>query len=80
MEAGKHQTVVPIDKVIGRELEIIGSHGMQAHRYREMFEMIGDGLLDPKRLIGKTITLDDAPDVLVSMNKHQGLGVTVIEV
>jgi D-arabinose 1-dehydrogenase-like Zn-dependent alcohol dehydrogenase len=36
MEAGNHHAVVPVDKVIGRELEILGSHGMQAHRYPEM--------------------------------------------
>jgi alcohol dehydrogenase len=31
---------VPMDKVMANELEIIGSHGMQAFRYTEMFEMI----------------------------------------
>ena len=32
MESGKHSPAVPIDKIIARELELIGSHGMQAHR------------------------------------------------
>ena len=45
METGKHSPSVPIDKIIGRELEIIGSHGMQAHRYPEMLELIGLGRL-----------------------------------
>jgi len=79
MEAGMHKAAIPIDKVIGRELEIIGSHGMQAYRYPEMLGMISDGRLEPKRLIGRTIALEDAPDVLVRMNEHHGLGVTVIE-
>ncbi|MGH9820339.1 MAG: zinc-dependent alcohol dehydrogenase family protein, partial [Pyrinomonadaceae bacterium] len=39
METGQHETAIPIDKVIARELEIIGSHGMQAHRYSEMLDM-----------------------------------------
>src|SRR5829696_6083704 len=30
MEAGSHSTPIPMNLVIGRELEIIGSHGMQA--------------------------------------------------
>ena len=79
MEAGMHRAAIPIDKVIGRELEIFGSHGMQAHRYPEMLEMISDGRLDPKGLIGMTIALEDAPEVLVQMNEHQGLGLSVIE-
>ena len=80
MEAGHHQTPVPINKIMGRELEIIGSHGMQAHRYPEMLALISEGRLDPKRLIGRTIALDEAPDFLVRMNEYQGHGVTVIEI
>ena len=40
MESEHHKTVVPMDLVIGRELEIIGSHGMQAYKYQGMIEMI----------------------------------------
>lgn len=79
MESGQHRTPVPIDKIIGRELEIIGSHGMQAYRYPEMLKLITEGRLHPKRLIGRTIPLDDAPDTLARMNKYREHGVTVIE-
>lgn len=79
MEAGQHQVAIPMDKVIGRELEILGSHGMQAHKYPEMFEMIADGRLDPGKLIGKTVSLDEAVDELVNMNSFTGTGVTVID-
>ncbi len=79
MESGKHSPPIPIDKVIGRELEIIGSHGMQAHRYPEMLEMIRQGRLEPQRLIGKKISLDESPRILMSMNKFTGSGVTVLD-
>ena len=78
MEAGQHQTVIPIDLVIARELEIVGSHGMQAHRYAEMFEMIRQGKLEPQKLIGKTVSLEDSMAELVNMNRFDGMGVTVI--
>ena len=78
MEAGLHQTAVPIDLVIARELEIIGSHGMQAHRYPEMFEMIKDGRLAPERLIGKTVSLEQATVELTNLNSFSGVGVTVV--
>lgn len=79
MESGGHNAPVPVDKIIARELEIIGSHGMQAHRYPEMLEMIADGRLAPQKLIGKTVLLNEAPDELTSMNSFRGVGVTVID-
>ncbi|MEO1193359.1 MAG: zinc-dependent alcohol dehydrogenase family protein [Pseudomonadota bacterium] len=69
---------IPMARVIGKELEILGSHGMQAHRYGAMLDMIGSGKLDPARLVGQEISLAEAPDALVSMDKFQSLGVTVV--
>jgi alcohol dehydrogenase len=79
MKAGLHDAPVPTGKIIARELEILGSHGMQAHRYPEMLEMILDGRLKPQQLIGKTVSLDDAPHELVNMDSFTGTGVTVID-
>ena len=69
---------VPMAKVIGKELEILGSHGMQAHRYGAMLDMIGSGKLDPSRLVGDKIALADAPAALMNMDKFQSVGATVI--
>lgn len=79
MDKSGHRPQIPIDMVIGRELEIIGSHGMQAHRYPEMLRMISNGELKPEKLIGRTITLEESPEVLTSMNEYRGIGVTVIK-
>lgn len=79
MEAGQHKTAIPMDKVIARELEIIGSHGMQAHRYPEMIEMIRQGKLAPRKLIRKTVSLEDSIHTLVELNSFTGTGVTVID-
>jgi alcohol dehydrogenase len=79
MEAGRHLAAVPIDKIIGRELEIFGSHGMQAHRYPEMIEMVRDGRLEPAKLIGRTVSLDESPRELATMSQFGGAGVTVID-
>ena len=69
---------VPMAKVIAKELEILGSHGMQSHRYGAMLDMISTGKLDPARLVGAKISLDDAPEALMDMNKFQAVGATVI--
>lgn len=69
---------VPMAKVIGWELEILGSHGMQAHRYGAMLDMVRSGKMDPSRLVGSQISLDEAPKALMQMDQFQGVGATVI--
>ena len=76
---GDHDSpAVPMSRIIGYELEVLGSHGMQAHRYGAMLEMIEHGRLDPARLVGDRIGLDDAPAALMNMDTFQSVGATVI--
>ncbi len=69
---------IPMDLVISRELEIHGSHGMQAHRYDAMLAMIEAGKLSPERLIGDRISLEQSIEALTRMDEFNALGVTVI--
>jgi alcohol dehydrogenase len=70
---------IPTELIVANELEILGSHGMQAHRYPHMLEMIDKGQLQPQKLIGQTITLDQAAEALVNMDRFQETGVSVID-
>jgi alcohol dehydrogenase len=70
---------IPMAQVIANELEILGSHGMQAHRYKAMWEMIKTGKLNPKLLLGKSITLEEAIPELMNMDKFDNTGITVID-
>lgn len=79
MLAAHAAPAIPMSQVIANELEIVGSHGMQAHKYDEMFAMIQAGQLAPQKLIGKTISLDEAPDALMRMDDFGGVGVTVVD-
>ena len=69
---------VPMDKVVAHEIEILGSHGMQAFRYNAVFEMIKTGKVHPELMLGKNISLEEAPEALMNMNKFENIGVTVI--
>ena len=69
---------VPMDLVVANELEILGSHGMQAHEYDRMLQMIAVGKLEPARLIGKTITLREAARDFSQQESFATVGVTVI--
>lgn len=69
---------VPMDLVVANELEILGSHGMQAFRYADMLEMIQIGKLHPHKLIERTITLEEAAPALPAMDRFEQRGVLVI--
>ena len=70
---------IPMHQVIARELQIYGSHGMQASKYGEIFAMIVSGKLNPKAMMGKTVPLEDAPTELAKMGQFGSVGITVID-
>jgi alcohol dehydrogenase len=70
--------VVPMSRVIGLELELLGSHGMAAHAYPPMLELVRSGALRPDLLVTSRIPLDAAPAALAAMGGVPGAGVTVI--
>jgi alcohol dehydrogenase len=70
---------VPMGLVIGRELEILGSHGMQAYKYDSMLQMILSGKLNPEKLVSKTTTLKKSLKILENMGNFGNVGVTVID-
>jgi alcohol dehydrogenase len=78
MVADQGQAKIPMSKVISKELEIRGTHGMQAFRYPALFEMIRSGKLQPEKLVGRTINLEQAAQELTQMDSFAGSGVTVI--
>jgi alcohol dehydrogenase len=70
---------MPMDLIVARELEILGSHGMAARDYAAMLADISAGRLDPARLVGRTISLDEAPAALMAMDGPQPVaGMTII--
>ncbi|WP_421743252.1 zinc-dependent alcohol dehydrogenase family protein [Cellulomonas sp.] len=70
---------LPMGRVIGWELEVYGSHGMSAHEYPAMLARIASGELDPSRLVGRTIGLDEAPTALAALGDGtSGPGMTVV--
>jgi len=78
--SGDHlHPIVPMDRIIADELEIIGSHGMQAYKYPEMLQMIKNGNLAPSKLIDRTITLESAVSALPDMDSFTNRGMVVID-
>jgi alcohol dehydrogenase len=70
---------IPMGRVIAHELEIYGSHGMQAWRYDAMLAMIETGQLSPEKLIGRHISLTDAAEALPAMDSFRESGISIID-
>ena len=70
---------VPMDLVIAWELEMVGSHGLQAYEYDRMLRMVASGFVDPSMLVTRTVTLREGVDVLTGMDDYNVLGVVVID-
>ncbi|HQE92399.1 MAG TPA: zinc-dependent alcohol dehydrogenase family protein [Anaerolineae bacterium] len=79
MVADYKDALIPMNLVIAWELELLGSHGMQAHAYPAMLDMIVAGKLDPQKLIRKTVTLEESIDELMAMGQFAQIGVSVID-
>ncbi len=71
---------LPMDRVIALELQVLGSHGMPAHAYGPMMEMVTAGTLRPDRLITRTIGLDGVPAALAAMGTATTTaGITMVD-
>jgi alcohol dehydrogenase len=68
-------TALPMNRVIGYELELLGSHGMAAHAYPELLGLIAAGRLDPRPLITRRLPLDDAASALAEVGRQPGIAV-----
>ncbi len=76
---GDQNSPVAMDRVIAWELEILGSHGMQAHAYGPMLAMIAAGKLKPEKMITRTVTLAESGKALAEMGEFANPGVTIID-
>lgn len=70
---------VPFDRVVAWELELFGSHGMAASDYPSMLELVAAGRVDPSRLVGRVVGLDEAGEALAAADRP-GAGMTVVRV
>jgi len=70
---------IPMSQVVAKELEIYGSHGIQAYRYNAIWEMIRTSKLKPEMLLGQTISLEESVPALMAMDRYESRGITIID-
>lgn len=69
--------VLPIDRVIAWELDVLGSHGMAAADYPGMLALVSSGDLRPDTLVGRTVGLAEAARLLPLT--EPAAGITVLD-
>jgi alcohol dehydrogenase len=79
MLADQSHPAIPMDMVVSRELEIYGSHGIQAHRYGALLGLVVSGQLHPELLVTERLNLAEGIDFLQRMNTFPGTGIRVID-
>ncbi|WP_247001160.1 zinc-dependent alcohol dehydrogenase family protein [Halosolutus gelatinilyticus] len=72
------QVELPVDAMTMQELDFRGSFGMPLVRYEELFDLIAQGTLDPGKIIGETLSLDELPETLASMDDYETIGIPVV--
>lgn len=76
---------VPIHLVIGRELEVLGSHGLSPRSYPQLLSLAASGAVRPAELVGERIGLEGAGAALAALGDGErpgadrpAAGITVI--
>jgi alcohol dehydrogenase len=70
---------VPMARVIGWELDLLGSHGMAARDYPGMLALIERGDLQPERLVERTVGLAEGAALLPAIPDASPAGMTMID-
>lgn len=71
--------VLPLDRVIAWELEVLGSHGMAAADYPAMLALVTSGDLRPEQLVGRTVGWAEAARLLPLTESVPSTGITVLD-
>jgi alcohol dehydrogenase len=72
------QVVFTLDRLVAHELELKGSHGIQAHRYQSMLSFLVQSQINLERLITNRCDFSQAISRLVSMDSLNHWGIDLI--
>lgn len=72
---------VPMERVVGWELDVLGSHGMAAPDYAGLLEDVASGAVDLEELMapGGPVGLEDAGRLLTMLGDSPSRGIVVVD-
>jgi alcohol dehydrogenase len=69
---------IPMARVAGWELELIGSHGCDAKDFPAILGLVAEGKLNPSALVEREVSLAEGCQALQDMDHGSPLGMTVV--
>ncbi len=70
---------VPMERVIGWELDVLGSHGMSSTDYPALLALVANGSLAPEGLVSQVVDLDEGARLLPLMGSASPVGMTMLD-
>ncbi|WP_338449464.1 zinc-dependent alcohol dehydrogenase family protein [Niallia oryzisoli] len=70
---------LPIDMIVAKEIQVMGSSGMPTSRYPAMFNLIESVQIDPSQLVSQCVSLDEAYGVIAGMSEYSNVGISVVD-
>jgi len=70
--------VLPLDRILAWELDVLGSHGMSAADYPAMLDLVARGDLRPQDLLGGSVDLETGAHLLPRLDQADPVGITVV--
>lgn len=77
-QAEQGLVALPVDVIVLKELQLIGSLGMQPSHYPAMLRLVEQGRLQPGQLVTGEVHVSEASPVLESMTDFATVGIKVI--
>ncbi|MEF8858394.1 MAG: zinc-dependent alcohol dehydrogenase family protein [Halolamina sp.] len=77
-DAERGEVPLPTDWMTRWEIDWLGSRGMPPARFGDLLSMVEDGALEPGKLVGREVPLDDVSDRLAAMTNYETEGVEVL--
>ena len=68
---------IPVDRMVYDERSFHASYGMPSVEYDEILRLMAEDRLEPGRIVGETVTLEEVPDVLERLDDFQTAGIPV---
>ena len=67
----KKETSLPTDLITKKEIDIRGAR-TSAGEFEEAIELICSGKVDVKKILTKTVSLEEAPETVIDIEKNPG--------
>lgn len=74
----KGHVALPVDEMIAKEIQFLGSFGMPVHRYDVLLSLVASGRLAPARMVSGEIALSEVESVFRRMSAFGNVGTYVV--